>query len=277
MRLQAILSAVGAAVFLTACSSGPTAPEPGTPAFMWDAARRAYHNGDIMKANDDLSELQQTDNEFSPRARIWQTVLASGMARGYCELADGYESGGRMNKADTLLFHTRVRDLRAMATHAAMDFTQAVHGFVERDPSAEVQLAFDLPPGSAADPPALRKAYAGIVMQDAEARSLERTMVNARRHPRGVSGYGLRGRFSPALERFRAGEVKTPRATFLYAAAKTLSDVSDVFTLNKLDEPQRRRVMLDEALGALHAIPETKESAALATKIQAELKKIPNS
>ena len=88
---------------------------------------------------------------------------------------------------------------------------------------------------------------------------------------------GSEGDSAQALERFRAGEVKTPRATFLYAAAKTLSDVSDVFTLNKLDEPQRRRVMLDEALGALHAIPETKESAALATKIQAELKKIPNS
>ena len=275
MRLQALLLSVGAAVFLTACSSGPTAPDPGTPAFLWNAAERAYHNGDIMKANDDLSELQQTDNEFSPRARIWQTVLAGGMARGYCELADGYESGGRINHANPLAFHKQMMDLRAMAAHAAMDFTQAVHLFAARDPSAEVQLAFDLPPGSAADPTALRKAYAGILMPDAEAVSLETAMVE-----RGViravcQANGTEGDSAQALERFRAGEVKTPRATFLYAAAKTLFDVSDVFGYNKMDQPQRRKVMLDEALAALHSIPETKEAVALAAKIQAGLKKIP--
>jgi len=276
MRLQALLLAVGVAVLLTACSSGPTTPDPGTPAFLWNAAERAYHNGDIMKANDELSELQQTDNEFSPRARIWQTVLAGGMARGYCELADGYESGGRLKPASSLEFHKQVTNLRAMAAHAAMDFTQAVHWFATRDPSADVQLAFDLPPGSAADPAALRKAYAGILMPDAEAQSLETAMVE-----RGViravcQANGTEGDSAQALERFRAGEVKTPRATFLYAAAKTLFDVSDVFSANKLDQPQRRRVMLDEALASLHSSPETMEAAALATKIQAVLKKIPN-
>jgi hypothetical protein len=163
-----------------------------------------------------------------------------------------------------------------MAAHAAMDFTQAVHWFATRDPSADVQLAFDLPPGSAADPAALRKAYAGILMPDAEAQSLETAMVE-----RGViravcQANGTEGDSAQALERFRAGEVKTPRATFLYAAAKTLFDVSDVFSANKLDQPQRRRVMLDEALASLHSSPETTEAAALAAKIQAVLKKIPN-
>jgi hypothetical protein len=242
---------------------------------LWDAARRAYHNGDLAKANDDLSELQQTDNEFSPRARIWQTVLAGGMAQGYCELADGYESGGRLNRANSLVFHKQVTDLRSMAAHAAMDFTQAVHSFAARDPSAEVQLAFDLPPGSATDPAGLRKAYAGMIMQDAEAQALETAMVE-----RGViravcQANGTEADSAQALERFKAGEVKTPRATFLYAAAKTLFDVSDVFAANKLDQPQRRKVMLEEALAALHSIPETKESAAMATKMQAILKKIP--
>ena len=278
MRLQALLLAVGTAVFLTACTSGPAVPDPGSPAFLWGAAERAYHAGDIMKANDDLSELQQTDNQYSPRARIWQTVLAGGMARGYCELADGYESGGRLNHSDPLAFHKQVVNLRAMASHSAMDFTQAVRSFVERDPSSEVQLAFDLPPGSAADPPALRKAWAGILMQDAEIQALETAMVE-----RGVmravcQANGTEGDSAQALEKFRAGagEVKTPRTTFLFAAAKTLFDVSDdLFTNNKLDEPQRRRVMLEQAVAALHSIPETKEGAAMVTKIQAILKKIP--
>jgi hypothetical protein len=33
--------------------------------------------------------------------------------------------------------------------------------------------------------------------------------------------------------------------------------------------------MLEQALAALHSIPETKEGAAMATKIQAVLKKMP--
>jgi len=275
MRTQALLLAVAAAVFLAACSSGPTPAEPGTPAFLWNAARQTYRDGDMAKANEDLSELQQSDNVFAPRARIWQIVLAGGMARGYSDLADGYASGAKLTRANSLPFHKQVTDLRAQASHAAMDFTQAVHMFAANDPSADVQLAFDLPPGSAVEPPGLRKAYGGTILQDAETQSLETAMVE-----RGVIrmlclATGAPEDSAQVLEKFKAGEVKTPRATFLYAAAKTLFDASDVFTSNKLDQPQRRKVMCDEALVALRSVPETKDTAALITEIEAVLKKIP--
>ena len=274
MKLQVVLLAAGA-IFLTACSSGSSAPEPGTPGFAWNAARQAYRIGDMTRANDSLSELQQRDNGFTPRARIWQIVLAGGMAQGYCDLADGYASGARLNRANSLPFYKQVTALRAMASHTAMDFTQAVHTFVNRDPSQEVQLAFELPPGSITEPVALRRPYAGIPMQDAEAQALETAMVE-----RGVLralclAAGSKDDSAQALERFRAEEVKTPRATFLYAAAKMLFDVSDVFSPNKMDQPQRLRVMLNEATAALGSVAETKESAALNKKIQAVLKRIP--
>jgi len=276
MRLRALLLAAGAAVFLTACSGGSSAPDPGSPAFLWDAARRAYHSGDLAKANDDLSELQQSDNEFSPRARIWQIVLAGGLTEGYSKLADGYESGARLSADNALAFHKQVVDLRSLAAHAAMDFTQAVHAFTTRDPSSEVQLAFELPPGSATDPLLLRKAYAGVPMTDGEIQSLETAMVE-----RGViraicqAATASEGDSAQALERFRASEVKTPRTTFVYAAARMLFDISDLFGPAKTDEPQKRRVMLAEAIAALQSIPETKDTTALAGKIQPVLKKIP--
>ncbi len=276
MRTQALLLAVGASVFMAACSSGPTTPEPGTPAFLWNAARQTYHDGDFAKANDDLSELQQTDNEFAPRARIWQIVLAGGMARGYSELADGYESGARINRADSLAFHKQTMDLRSFAGHAAMDFTQAVHMFAARDPSAEVQLAFDIPSGSVTEPAMLRKAYAGMMLQDAEAQSLETAMVE-----RGIIrvlclANGMPDDSAQLLEKFKASEIKTSRATFLYAAAKTLFDASEVFSPNRLDQPQHLKVMCEESLAVLHSNPETKDAVALAAKIQAVLKKIPS-
>jgi hypothetical protein len=275
MRTQALLLVVGVTAFLAGCSSGSATADPGTPAFLWNAAAQTYHNGDLAKANYNLSELQQSDNVFAPRARIWQVVLAAGMARGYSELADAYEAGAKFNRDNSLPFHKQVTDLRAQANHAAMDFTQAVHSFAAQDPSADVQLSFELPPGSAVEPPSLRKVFAGIILPDAEAQALETAMVE-----RGVIrvlclANGVGEDSAQVLVKYKANEVKTSRATFLYAAAKTLFEASDIFASNRLDQPQRRKVMCDEALVALSSVPETKDSVLLVTRIQNVLRKIP--
>jgi hypothetical protein len=275
MKLQVFSLAVGAAVLLAGCSTGPSAPEPGTPAYLWNAAGRAYSARDMVKANDYLSELQQSDNEYSPRARIWQAVLAGGMVRGYLELADGYESGERLGGANSLWCHKQMMDLRAHASHVAMDFTQAVHAFVNRDPSSEVQLNFGLPPGSASEPAALRKAYSGAVMQEAEAQALETAMVDYGVVRELCLVNGTANDSAQLIAKFKA-EVKTPRAMFLSAAAKTLYETSTLFGPKHMDQPQRLKLMCQEALAALHSIPETKESAALAPKLSAMLKKIPS-
>jgi hypothetical protein len=272
MKLQALLLAVAAAFFLAACASGPSLPEPGTPAFLWNEARHAYHSGDMAKANDYLSEIQQTDNAFTPRARIWQIVLASGVARGYSDLADAYASGERLNRANALAFHKHVTELRASAAHTAMDFTQAVHAFVARDPSTDVQLGFDLPPGSAIEPAALRKPYGGAMPLEGEVQTLQTTMLE-----HGVIGSiclanGSANDSAQLLSKFKA-EVTTPRFTFLYAAAKNLFDLSGLFALNRLDQPQKFQVMTQEAISALQSIPQTDDTKALIKKIQATQKK----
>jgi hypothetical protein len=74
------------------------------------------------------------------------------------------------------------------------------------------------------------------------------------------------------LSKFKA-EVTTPRSTFLYAAAKNLFDVSGVFALNRLDQPQKFQVMTQEALSALQSVPENDDAKALIKKIQAAQKK----
>jgi hypothetical protein len=56
--------------------------------------------------------------------------------------------------------------------------------------------------------------------------------------------------------------------------AKTLQERSELFGPGKLDRPERVKVMSQEALEAVQQIPETKETKALATKLQAILKKL---
>jgi hypothetical protein len=67
----------------------------------------------------------------------------------------------------------------------------------------------------------------------------------------------------------------TPRVTFLWAAARTLFDVSAIYNYDKLDEPRRFQAMCQEALAALQSIPATDETKAMTKKIQAALKKAP--
>ena len=64
-----------------------------------------------------------------------------------------------------------------------------------------------------------------------------------------------------------------PRDTFLMAAAKNLSEQSELFTGTKLDQPNRLKMLSQEALAVLAAVPPTKETKALTDKIQARLKK----
>jgi len=75
------------------------------------------------------------------------------------------------------------------------------------------------------------------------------------------------------LEKFK-GEVLVPRDVFLLAAARALQEESELFTANKLDQPTRQKLLCQQALDVLHAIPETKETKALTTKIQTTMKKI---
>jgi hypothetical protein len=59
----------------------------------------------------------------------------------------------------------------------------------------------------------------------------------------------------------------------VYGTAKALYDLSALWGPQKLDLPNRLQMMCQEALDALHSVPETKETKALTAKIQASLKK----
>ena len=70
------------------------------------------------------------------------------------------------------------------------------------------------------------------------------------------------------------GEARVPREIFLMAAAKNLSDQSELFIGTKLDQPNRLKMLSQEALAVLAAIPPTKDTKALTDKIQARTKKV---
>lgn len=257
---------------LTSCSSGPRPPEPGTPAFFWGAAQQTFKAGDLSKANDDLLEIVATDNEFASKARVFEIALTAGMVQGGDDLAAAYEAGARANRDNPAPFRTQVTQVRTIAGRSALDLAQQVHVLASVE-KGQIWLEFPYPPGSAVEPPALRKIYAGVLLQPAEADSLQTAMLE-----RGIVQTVCKLTGNPddpakTTDLFKTTPVQVQREVYLLALAKILYDESGIFGPNKLDQPQRLKVMCDEALEALSAIPETKDTKVLKDKIQAQLKK----
>ena len=256
------------------CSSGPVALSPGTPAFYWAAARQAFHSGDVVKANENLAELVRTENEFSAKARPWKAVLSAGLAQGYMELADTYEAGARANRANPTPFRKQVTALRSLASASALETAEIVHAVVTNDKIGGFPLAFDFPTGSAIAPAGLSKISSGLLIQDSEKDALQSAMLQ-----RGVLRVACRVTGSAddpakALEVFKGTDPRAPREVFLLAVARLMYEESDLFTSAKLDQPNRLRLLCQEAQLALDSVPPTKESKDLAAKIQAALKKV---
>jgi uncharacterized MAPEG superfamily protein len=275
MRTQLLCLSVAAGILATtSCSSGPEPPKPGSPAFLWNAAKATYRSGDFVKTSETLQQLTRSDSEFAARARAWSIVVSAGLVQGYAETADTYEAGARANRANPTPFRKEVNQLRSRASAAAVEFAESVHTFLERDKGPTVLLAFEHPTGAAAQPGGLRKVSSGAWIQDSERELLLTSMLQ-----RGVLLSAGRAAGSPddpakTLETLKSGEAQAPRPVFLTAVAKMLFDSSELFGSMKMDQPNRLRLLCQEASEALQGVPESKETKALTTKIQAALKKI---
>ncbi|MCX6626454.1 MAG: hypothetical protein NTW28_02315 [Candidatus Solibacter sp.] len=267
------LSALSLLAAGTSCSSGPQPLRPGTPAFYWSAARETYRAGDFLKTSENLQRILTSENEFTARARAWDTVISAGMTQGYIELADAWEAGARSNRLDPTPFRKQVTTLRTLASAAAIQFTENAHKLMDANKDPDILLAFGYPAGAAAPPAGLKRMSGGILVQDTERDLLQTAMLQ-----RGVllsvcGAVGAPDDGAAAQEKLKTGEFRVPRGTFVLAVAKSLQAQSELFTGTKLDQPNKLKLMSQEALEALKSLPPTKETKSLTDKIQARLKK----
>jgi hypothetical protein len=267
------LSIVGLLAAATSCSSGPQPPQPGTPAFYWAAANETWRAGDVLKTDENLQRIIATDNEFSARARAWDAVISAGLTQAYIDLADTWEAGARANRNNPTPFRKQVSALRSQASASAIQFTEDIHKLIAVDKDPTILLAFAFPAGTVAQPAGLKRVAGGIIVQDSE-----RDLLHAAMLQRGILLSVCRAVGSPddaaaTQEKLKTAEYRVPRDTFLLGIAKSMSDQSELFTGTKLDQPARLKLMSQEALKVIEAIPPTKETKSITDKIQARLKK----
>lgn len=269
-----LCAAAGALLFTASCGSkGPKAPQPGSAAFIWAVAGDAYKAGDYLKANESLDQLVRGKSEFVARAAPLKLLVGLGLAKGYMELADKFDVGGKANRSDPYVYRKQVSTFRTQARNIAMQTVEAAHSQLAAMKDASVTLAFPFPSGSVEEVVALKKLATGMQLQQAEVEKVTQEMLQ-----RGVVLMVCRAAGAPkdvekARAAFKPEDTPLPRDQVLLAISGALSEVSELFDSKKLDEPDKLKMFCDQALEGLAMLPQSKEKKDLTDKIQKALKK----
>jgi len=254
------------------CTSGPPTATMGTPPFYWQAAKETWATADYMKAADHLEQLCKSQNEFTERAQPWRLVLTGGMAKGYMELANAFEAGGRANQFNPTPFRRNTADLRTLAARRALQFAETFLAFSKHDHTKPILLAFSYPTGSAAPIADLGKISDGALLAPAKIEVIQHQAVERGVLRATTAAAGAPDDLAKTQAVFQAGEVQVPHDTFALAMVVMLHEQAQLFSRDKLDMPERLKLFCDQALEALKHVQETKETKELAAKIQKTLK-----
>lgn len=243
----------------------------GTPAFYWLGARETWIGGDYLKTLDNLDRSMKGSDEHKAEALPWSLTLTAGLVKSYVELADTFETGTKMAKANASVFRKNMTDYRRLARSLSLAFAEKYRQF-EGVKDAEIPLAFPFPSGTQAQPPLLTRVANGFLPQPADMEATTKSMMQ-----RGVilaasRATGSGEDSSKAQEMLKAGAIKVPRSAFMLAMAYALHEQAELFGPKKLDEPQMMQTFAEEASHAIQGLPESKEVKSLSEKIQKMIK-----
>jgi hypothetical protein len=271
-----ILTVSSAAILMTAvsCSSGPAPPAAGTPAFYWSAAEQNFNAGDYVKTSEQLEDLTKTENEYTAKAWPWRLVVLSGVAQGYIDLSDQFDSGMNANKANTAPFRKYASDFRSIASRRALQFAEALGQYEKVKPAEQITLAFSYPLGSANLPTAINRAANGLLPAAAEVEAAQTDMLRRGVLLSACAAAGAANDTAKAADLLKSGSATVPRAVFMRALGESMIAQASLFEHRKLDLPDRQKYFLTHGIEILKAVPEDKELKELVSKAESGLKKL---
>ncbi len=276
MKFKAVQVLFGIALLgvlmISGCSSGSSAPQPGTPRFYWAAANETWAAGDYQKTAEHLSRLITNQNEYTARAEPWYLVITSGMARAYMDLGDYSEFGGKAKPALATTYRRHMSDFRTYASRASLQFAQAFQDFDKRNKDPKIPLAFTYPMGNPTMSSQVQLLGKGVLPRPEGLEEMRRQHVMTGIVQATCNAAGAPDDAAKTQSFFKAGAVEIPRETFMLAMAKALHDQSQMFTRMKLDNPDRLKMFNSFAQNVVKGLPKTKDTDALNNTIEKFLK-----
>jgi hypothetical protein len=218
----------------------------GTAAWFWGAAKEQYAAGDFVKTQEHLEKIMDGESEYKARAATWHLVLLAGMARGYRELSDAYETGAPGAKAATGEFRRTVNDQRRVSRQYTIGLAEEVGRFLKEQATAEkITLEFAFPAGSPVEPPTLLNIRKGLLPQESDRASAHRQSIARGLVLQAAEVVGEDA--AKAQELYKTQPVEVPRAVFFHGLANSIVDQSALFDRKRLQEPDKKKILLELA------------------------------
>ncbi len=258
-------------VFLS-CATGPSGPAEGTPGWYWQNALTTWEAGDYQKTSDNLEELIEPGSEFADRAQPWRLILTAGMAKGYMDVAEAFENGARANQAASSEFRMHRNNYRTLVNRQVAAFWETLVAYKKSNPAGEIPLAFSYPQGSAVPVAALARVGEGIKLSEAELPSVERQAIQRAVLMTTCRFAGAEEDTAKTQQIFSAGEVKVPKETFDFALAKTLNEIAWFYSAYEMDQPDRLKMLNEQALEIAKGLPENDDTKELIRQIESHIK-----
>jgi hypothetical protein len=272
--LPVALGAALAFVFLLSCNSGPSAPQPGTPAFYWAAANENWKIGDYVKTLDNLAHITDTQNDFTARARPWQIVAAAGVAQGYLEVSQAFEDGARATRFRPAEFLRPMNAWRTSASRVALQLAENFGRFSAANQEQAVRIEFPWPPaGNAAPPPKLEALSRGTMPSQAQIDEVERAMVQRDVVRAAARAAGAGDDLARGQGVFQSPAHTVAAETFNTGIARSIFDLAALYGPAKMDMPNKRDFLYAQAMNVLKLYPKNRDAADITTKIQKDQQK----
>ena len=239
--------------FLTVlgCSTGdPTAPRGGTPEWHWQNAAEYYDRAQFAKMVEELDTVAERDTPLNQKAVIWRTALLLGLSHGYKDLGDAYRAAIEEDEKLDSAYRNPLQQVNRDARQFAVELAESL-GAVDKAMGGEhVVCEFPFPSGSAAEPQyllAIREAQPVTQEQALGASELtvRRGVILAASEFCGVGTAPEEA--EKAASAFEAGPVTVPKGQARLIFAKMLLDTSLIFSRERADQPELRKVLIDRS------------------------------
>jgi hypothetical protein len=238
------------ALALMASCSAPV-PRPTGVAFEYESAKEMFMKGRFDRALDftDAPAKASPPNEFTQRARVLQVAIYTGMVKANKELADAYTDGAEKTKNPRFQgeFGRLRHDHLQYGTRAALGLGEVAHRITEGE-TVSKEFTLDAPFPSAEGPVEvvqLKRVIDGgwIEPEDQEAAALDAQRKGINDALAELAG----GDRSKARAAMLAGPVTIDGVDFAIFLGKQLLEGASLFDRDHMRDPQKLRVLCDEA------------------------------
>ena len=265
------------AVLASACGGGDPAaqgPRAGSAEWHWDGAVENLNSADFSKAVEHLDEVASQEGPLAEKAVLWRTSTLVGLSRGYMEVIDALSDGVSENDARAADYQNLMQQANRSGRQAAIALAESLGEVQKAAAGDSVMLDFPFPSGSGSESNVMTAVASGDAVQAAQLSSavehtLRRGMIRAASE---LGGFDIDAS-NQAAAKFEAGAVSVAGDQFRQTMAKVLLDVSLMFSRERVNEPDVRKILIERAeqWAAPYAESEDEEAKAWAEEFAKEV------